>query len=331
MVEPCVRVCWGCGKEEAPAPAKPFQTCARCREDGLEPSPFCSKECLKESWPRHKAWHAEQKSGLLEGDNANAKEKQVLSTLKNALKDQPASDTKSFMELLMEADGYKLKGSYTKAEELLNKAIAMSPENPIGHAALGEVQALLNKPQAAAALYVKAMALFPKKPNGANPHGKNLWASSALSAVFWLNVPGGTREEQPDWFNDEELKDLTATLVAVAPEDLRSWQTRAFVLCPMPDMPPQWRMPEGGMMRTEAELQEAGRCWQRVTDMTPGGKEAKRPYVARAAHCFRTAQMVAAQLQAQNAEADAASAKQAEEVRKQTEMEAAKSEVVPVW
>jgi hypothetical protein len=51
-------------------------------------------------------------------------------------------------------------------------------------------------------------------------------------------------------------------------------------------------------MRSEAELQEAGRCWQRVMEMTPGGKEVKRPYVARAAHCFRSAQMVAEQLKA---------------------------------
>ena len=223
-----------------------FQTCARCREDGLEPSPFCSKECLKGNWPRHKAWHLEQKGsvcGLADGDNGNAKEKQVLSTLKNVLKEQPESEGKSYMSLLMEADELKLKGSYSKADELLQQAVGMNPENPIGHAALGEIQALLNKPAAAAKLYVKAMGLFPQKTQGNNVHGKNLWASSALSAIFWLNMPGGKAEDQPDWFNDEGLKDLSATLVAVAPEDLRSWQTRAFVLCPMPDMPPQWRMP----------------------------------------------------------------------------------------
>ena len=37
--------------------------------------------------------------------------------------------------------------------------------------------------------------------------------------------------------------------------------------------------------------------------MTPGGKEEKRPYVARAAHCFKCAQMVAAKVAAQQAEA----------------------------
>jgi len=53
--------CWGCGAQQPSAPAKPFQTCARCREEGLQPMPFCGRECLKANWPRHKAWHAEQK------------------------------------------------------------------------------------------------------------------------------------------------------------------------------------------------------------------------------------------------------------------------------
>ena len=284
----------------------------------------------------------------------------MLSTLKNVLKEQPASEGKSYMGLLMQADELKLKGSYSKAEALLNEALEMQPENPVGFAALGEIRALLNQPAEAAKHYAKAMTLFPKKTcdrrrmrlrarnplphehhwrtrgaaarllcaaalcgcsvrltavtaldcarllrrEGAAANSRKLWASSTLSAIFWLNVPqkeGGLPvEEHPEWFHDVELKELTATLVALAPDDLRSWQTRAFVLCPMPDMPPQWQVPSGGMMRSEAELQEAGRCWQKVMEMTPGGREAKRPYVARAAHCFRTAQMVAAQLQ-QNA------------------------------
>ena len=65
----------------------------------------------------------------------------------------------------------------------------------------------------------------------------------------------------------------------------------------------------GGMMRTEAELQEAGRCWQKVMEMTPGGKEEKRPYVMRAAHCFRTAQLVAAQVPASTRAARPSSAR----------------------
>jgi len=43
--------------------------------------------------------------------------------------------------------------------------------------------------------------------------------------------------------------------------------------------------------------------------MTPGSKEEKRPYVARAAHCFRTAQLVAERVAQQAAEAQ----KQAQE------------------
>lgn len=324
------RVCWGCGAAEPVG--KTFQTCARCREDGLTPpSPFCSKDCLKASWPRHKAWHAEmKKAGHTDADGMAAKELATVHTLRNVLKDKPDSDAKTYMNLLMEADELKLRGSYTKAESLLHKAIKQNAQNPIAYAALGEISGLTNKPHAAAGYYVKAVELFPKEASTeqtSTQHGKNVWASSMLSAIFWLNVPGGKPEDQPEWFNDSELKETTANLIQLAPGDLRSWQTRAFVLCPMPDMPPQWKMPPGGMMRSEQELQEAGRCWQRVMEMTPGGREEKRPFVARAAHCFRTAQVVAEHVKAQQADADAKAA----EMEKEAAIDARQNEVVPAW
>ena len=159
-------VCWGCGAVQPPPPAPPFKTCARCREDGVEPLPFCSQECLKANWPRLKAWLAERKSsggGLAETDGSNAKEKAVINTLKGVLKEQPASETKSYMGLLMQADELKLKGCYSKAEDLLKEAVGLNPTSPVGYAALGEIRALLNKPAEAAKLYAKAMSLFPKK------------------------------------------------------------------------------------------------------------------------------------------------------------------------
>jgi len=250
-----------------------------------------------------------------EKETAAVKEQAAINTLKNVLKEQPSSDAKAYMGLLMEADEAKLKGGYTRGEQLLKKAVDLNPQNPMAYAALGEIMGLTNKPQAAAMQYVKAVELFPKKTAGNNPQGKNLWASSMLSAIFWLNVPGGKAEDQPAWFNDEELKELTAQLCEQAPQDLRSWQTRAFVLCPMPDMPPQWKLPATGMMRTEAELQEAGRCWQQVMRMTPGGREEKRPYVARAAHCFKTAQVVAERVAAQQAAQGMAEPPPADEVK----------------
>ena len=143
--------CWGCGAAQPPAPAKAFQTCARCREDGIHPaSPFCSKDCLRANWDRHKKWHAEQKQGDEELAKDSAKEKSALAMLKTVLREQPKSETKNYMGLLMQADDYKLKGSYTKAEELLQSAVAINESNPVGHAALGEIKALLNQPAAAA-------------------------------------------------------------------------------------------------------------------------------------------------------------------------------------
>ena len=62
-------------------------------------------------------------------------------------------------------------------------------------------------------------------------------------------------------------------------------------------------------------------------EMTPGGREEKRPFVARAAHCFRTAQVVAEHVKAQQADADAKAA----EMEKEAAIDARQNEVVPAW
>ena len=48
--------CWGCG-----ASGNSFKACAQCVEKKLDaPCRFCSTDCLKSNWLRHKQWHAGQ-------------------------------------------------------------------------------------------------------------------------------------------------------------------------------------------------------------------------------------------------------------------------------
>ena len=46
--------CWGCGRTDG---AAHFKACSKCKQLKLVPCLFCSKECLRSNWPRHKAWH----------------------------------------------------------------------------------------------------------------------------------------------------------------------------------------------------------------------------------------------------------------------------------
>jgi hypothetical protein len=48
--------CWGCG-----ASGTSFKACALCVQNKMElPCRFCSSNCLKTHWPRHKHWHTSQ-------------------------------------------------------------------------------------------------------------------------------------------------------------------------------------------------------------------------------------------------------------------------------
>lgn len=46
-------ICDGCGKEGAP------MQCPTCKKLGLQPSYFCTQDCFKASWGKHKAVHSE--------------------------------------------------------------------------------------------------------------------------------------------------------------------------------------------------------------------------------------------------------------------------------
>ena len=60
---------------------------------------------------------------------------------------------------------------------------------------------------------------------GSNAHGQKLWASSTLSAIFWLNVPGLAEEDKPEWFNDVRAPARATSRAGPPPE--RAPQARA--------------------------------------------------------------------------------------------------------
>ena len=61
--------------------------------------------------------------------------------------------------------------------------------------------------------------------------GLEIWARATAAAFDMLGKEACAEVAKPEWWNDEGLKALSASVVRAAPEDAVANRMRAFVLC----------------------------------------------------------------------------------------------------
>ena len=143
--------CWGCGakEEEGKARAKTnpddpegkeapsgnqqiakFKSCPCCIEENRAPARFCSRECQKESWPRHMKWHKETDAVV-----------PPLITLQYPIDEsQEGKAKRDILKSKSEYFKYRISGDehferkeYDKASKLFIKAIKLDLDLPYPH------------------------------------------------------------------------------------------------------------------------------------------------------------------------------------------------------
>ena len=108
------------------------------------------------------------------------------------------------------------------------------------------------------------------------------WARATAAAFNKLRLPECADEPKPDWWHDEALKQLSARVVAAAPDGLTARLMRAAVLS---GVHPAW---EAGP-RTAKELKEAAAHFERVATLHPA-PAVKARFADCAAWCRRRAE-----------------------------------------
>ena len=211
--------CWGCGALEK---GVKFQCCGQCQVDNLIASRFCSKDCLRANWPRHKKWHEEQQ--------AKHKEHEVEKTkytdegrVTNDLRHLPPQVQERHVELVEQADALMEQGKYSTAKKKLNKAIAIAPSEPNAITKLGLCYRLCNDRARALEYYLVAVE---KARAGTQPWG---WALS--SAFNELMQPAMQNSPKPSWWNDASLLAMSEQVIVVDPTDSNAWKMHGEVLC----------------------------------------------------------------------------------------------------
>eukprot|EP00964_Phaeocystis_antarctica_P011980 scaffold6612_cov57-Phaeocystis_antarctica.AAC.1 len=128
----------------------------------------------------------------------------------------------AYMELLADAARYGSKQDWHRAARTFREAIALRPDKPLAYYNLGVVLANSGHHVEAAQRYLEAKerALV----------GSENWAQATARAFDMLRQEVCAEVAKPEWWNDEELKALSARVVRAAPDDAAANNMRAMVL-----------------------------------------------------------------------------------------------------
>jgi tetratricopeptide (TPR) repeat protein len=185
-----------------------------------------------------------------------------------------AQSSDEYIELLAEGTQYISQQDTRRAARAYREAIALRPDRPEAYFNLGV--ALNNSAHIveAAQRFLEAKERYPVGLEG--------WAAATASAFNMLRQEACAEVAKPEWWNDEELKALSARVVRAAPDELQAHRMRAVVLTG------QCGAWEAGP-RSAAELMEAATHFERAAALCPAPAR-KAALTGDAAWCRRWAE-----------------------------------------
>jgi len=179
----------------------------------------------------------------------------------------------AYVELVAEGARYLSQQDTRRAARAYREAIALRPDKPASYFNLGAALNNSGHHVEAAQRYLEAKERFQVGSEG--------WAEATARAFITLAQDACAEVAKPEWWNDEELKALSARVVRAAPDDMIAHQMRAGVLrgrCAV------WEVGS----RSAAELMEAATLFDRAAALCPA-PAVKAELAGDAARCRRRA------------------------------------------
>ena len=167
---------------------------------------------------------------------------------------EAAQSGDAYEELLAEGMRYGSQQDWRRAARAYREAIALRPDESLAYYNLGT--ALNNSTR-----YVEAAQRLLEAQERCGV-GSQAWAQSTALAFISLVGDECVEVAKPEWWNDEALKALSASVVRVLPDDGLANNMRALVLRGQDDA---W---EAGP-RSAAELWEAATHFDRAAALQP--------------------------------------------------------------
>ena len=214
-------LCVTCGS--APPPhRRTWGRCTVCIERNLPSTYYCGEECMNAHWHNgHKVYHREQHS--MEEERHEDPEVRAGDRVRIAERARAAvEEGDEYEQRFAAAYMLMVNSNYHAAAKAVRALIKHHPDDAWPYSLLGMVMQRSYRFVEAAPLYLRAMELFPRGTGG--------WGRSASEAFLMLKDPTCRTVTKPVWWSPYGLQELSAQVVAAAPQFESVCLMRAFVL-----------------------------------------------------------------------------------------------------
>jgi tetratricopeptide (TPR) repeat protein len=249
--------CFGCARlpSEMGDDRVKHPVCPICVKLKVPTTYWCCVNCPGNpaAWKRHAPYHKAVKRQRNRLEDGGVMQQRDRETAEEAAR-RAAQSGDAYDELLAEGARYASQQDWRRAARAYREAIALRPDVPVAYHNLGAALANSGHDVEAAQRFLEAKERYPVGSVG--------WAQATAWAFKMLIRDVRAEVAKPEWWNDEELKALSARVVRAAPDDGIAHQMRAVV---MSGQHSAW---EAGP-RSAAELREAAAHYDRAAALCP--------------------------------------------------------------
>ena len=229
--------------------------CKKCHDRKLPTTYWCCVNCPANpgAGKLHAAYHKELKAKWKIAEDGGVGLRGARETAEAQAR-QAARSGDEYHVLLTEGLQYTSKADWRRAAKCFRKAITLRPDKPAAYFNLGMVLNRSDHIVEAAQRYLEAKERYTV--------GSDKWAEATAESYSMLGRNAGSEIAKPEWWNDEGLKALSASVVRAAPNHGLAHQMRAHVLSGTSST---WEVGP----RSPAELLEAATHSDRAAAMHP--------------------------------------------------------------
>ena len=248
--------CFGCARlpSEMGDDREKHPVCPKCRKYKVPTTYWCCVNCPGNpgAWKRHAVYHKQVKGFRKMTEDGGASQQMNREAAEELARHAQSGD--EYVELIADGLRYQSQQDWRRAARAYREAIALRPDDAVAYFNLGAALSSSGHYVEAAQRFLEAKERYPVGSGG--------WAEATGAAFNTLTQEECAEVAKPEWWNDGELKALSAMVVRAAPNDARANQMRARVLsgpCGAWEAGP----------RSAAELMKAATHFERAAALHP--------------------------------------------------------------